>query len=102
MKTALNLQLGLDDLLADMRQSRKHGDLGRLAFIAYCEVRRWARAAGEVELEDRSSRVIIDSPHDSREAFLAHMDELIQALELLRFDFAATAPAQLDCHIGAS
>ena len=102
MKTALNLQLGLDDLLADMRHSRKHGDLGRLAFIAYCEVRRWARTAGEVELEDRSSRVITGSPHDSREAFLAHIDELIQALELRRFDFAATAPAGLDYQLSAS
>ncbi len=102
MKTALNLQLGLDDLLADMRHSRKHGDLGRLAFIAYCEVRRWARAAGEVELENHSSRVIIDSPHDSREAFLAHIDDLIEALELRRIDFDTTAPAGLDYQASVS
>jgi len=102
MNTALNLQLGLDDLLADLRHSRKHGDLGRLAFIAYCEVRRWARTAGEVELEDHSSRVITGSPHDSREAFLAHIDDLIQALESRRFDFNPTAPVALDCHFGIS
>lgn len=102
MNTALNLQLGLDDLLADLRHSRKHGDLGRLAFIAYCEVRRWARTAGEVELEDRSSRVIIGSPHESREAFLAHIDDLILALESRRFDFNPTVPAGLDCQLGVS
>ena len=96
MNTALNLQLGLDDLLADLRQSRKHGDLGRLAFIAYCEVRRWARTAGEVELEDHSSSVITGSPHDSREAFLAHIDDLIEALELQRFAFDTTATAERD------
>ncbi len=102
MNTALNLQLGLDDLLADLRHSRKSGDLGRLAFIAYCEVRRWARTAGEAELEDQSSRVITGSPHDSREAFLAHIDDLIEALELRRFDFAATAAAGQDFQISAS
>ena len=42
---SLNLQLGLDDLLGDLRQ-RRSGDLGRLALISYCEVRRWARLAG--------------------------------------------------------
>ena len=102
MKIAPHLQLGLDDLLADMRHSRESGDLGRLAFIAYCEVRRWARAAGEVELADCSSRVITGSAHDSRESFLADIDDLIQALELRRFDFDATAPARLDCQVGVS
>jgi hypothetical protein len=102
MNTALTLQLGLDDLLADMRHSRKTGDLGRLAFIAYCEVRRWARTAGETELEARSSTVVTGSPHDSREVFLEHMDDLIHELELRRAHFAATAPAELDCQVGCS
>ncbi len=102
MNTALNLQLGLDDLIADLRHSRKRGDLGRLAFVAYCEVRRWARTAGEVELEDRSSRVITGSPHDSREAFLAQIDDLILALESRRFVFDSTAPAGLDYQVGVS
>ena len=102
MKTALNLQLGLDDLLADMRNSRKRGDLGRLAFIAYCEVRRWARTAGDIELADHSSRGITGSPHASREAFLAYIDDLIQELELRRFDFDATAPAGLDYQVSVS
>lgn len=96
MKTAMSLQLGLEDLIADLRHSRKCGDLGRLAFVAYCDVRRWARAAGETELADNSSRVITDSPHESREAFLGYIDELIDDLERRRFDFGTTSPAGLD------
>ena len=58
MNTDLTLQLGLDDLLADLRHARRGGDLGRLALLAYCEVRRLARKAGEPELAARSSRLI--------------------------------------------
>lgn len=99
MKTAMSLQLGLEDLIADLRHSRKVGDLGRLAFVAYCDVRRWARAAGETELADYSSRVITDSPHDSREAFIKYIDELIDDLERRRFDFGTTSPGSLDLQL---
>ncbi len=99
MKTAMSLQLGLEDLIADLRHSRKAGDLGRLAFVAYCDVRRWARAAGETELADNSSRAITDSPHDSREAFLEYIDDLIDDLERRRGDFGATAPVKLDLQL---
>ncbi|MEO8543881.1 MAG: hypothetical protein ABI434_09890 [Burkholderiaceae bacterium] len=92
----MSLQLGLEDLIADLRHSRRVGDLGRLAFVAYCDVRRWARAAGETELAETSARVITDSPHDSREAFLEHIDDLINELERRRCDFGATSPASLD------
>ncbi len=103
MNSALKLQLGLDDLLADLHHSRKSGDLGRLAFIAYCEVRRWARTAGEAALADHSSQVIIGSPHDSREAFLEHIDGLIEALEQRRrIGFAETVPGDLDCQVNLS
>lgn len=96
MSTVMNLQLGLEDVLADLRHSRRAGDLGRLAFIAYCDVRRWARAAGETELAETSSRVITGSPHDSHEVFLEHIDHLINELERRRFDFGVTSPANLD------
>ena len=99
MKTAMSLQLGLEDLIADLRHSRKAGDLGRLAFVAYCDVRRWARAAGETELADNSSRAITDSPHDSREAFLEYIDDLIDDLERRRGDFGAPAPVKLDLQL---
>ncbi len=81
---SLQLQLGLDDLLGDLHHARRSLDLGRLAWLAYCEVRRWARMAGEEALAERSSDLITHAPHTSREAFLAEVDALIAALEQLR------------------
>jgi hypothetical protein len=42
MTTSLNIQLTLEDLLADLRFARRHDQLGRLALLAYCEVKGWA------------------------------------------------------------
>jgi hypothetical protein len=81
MTSATSLQLGLEDLLADLRHARKRDDLGRLALLAYCEVRRWARDAGDSVLADHASHLITGSPHVSREAFLAQIDALIHELE---------------------
>ena len=71
----------LEDLLGDLRHARRSGDLGRLALLAYCEVRRWARLAGENRLAEHSSDLVIHSPHASREEFLTQVDELIDELE---------------------
>lgn len=79
--SSLNLQLGLEDLLGDLRYARRRGDLGRLALLAYCEVRRWARMAGDQRLADRSSALITQNPHASRDEFLAQVDDLIVELE---------------------
>jgi hypothetical protein len=92
MHTLSNLHLALEDLLAELRHARRQGDLGRLALIAYCEVRRWARQAGEADLAESSSRLISRSPHSSREAFVAAIDDLIDELEQLRPRFAPQAP----------
>jgi hypothetical protein len=78
------LQLGLDDLLGDLQCSRRGADLGRLALLAYCEVRRWARMAGEPELAEHSSQLITHVPHASRERFLAEVDQLIVELQHVR------------------
>jgi hypothetical protein len=86
------VRLGLDDLLADLRHARRADDLGRLALIAYCEVRRWARSAGEPALAGQVSKLVLDSPQPSREAFLAEVDRLIDTLELMRLG-GVTAPA---------
>lgn len=75
------LQLGLEDLLADLQHARRTGDMGRLALLAYCEVRRWARLAGEPELADRSTELITRHPHASRDQFMEQIDGLIVALE---------------------
>ncbi len=88
MTSALSLQLGLHDLLADLQHARRCDDLGRLALIAYCEVRRWARDAGDLILAEHASELITSSPHASREVFLGHIDDLIHELE----DARSTAP----------
>lgn len=99
MTRATSLQLGLEDLLADLRHARRLDDLGRLALVAYCEVRRWARDAGDHILAEHASELITSSPHASREAFLAQIDSLIRELEQAslvaagpRFDKTAPDP----------
>ena len=100
-----SLQLGLEDLLGEMYFARRSGDLGRLALLAYCEVRRWARVAGEQALADQSSGLIHNSPHANRDEFIARIDALIDELENARervmrrlhkqanqLDFESTAP----------
>lgn len=90
-----SLQLGLEDLLGDLQFARRSGDLGRLALLAYCEVRRWARMAGEQALAEQSSRLINNSPHANREAFMADVDQLILGLEQARI--RVTHPEQSPC-----
>jgi hypothetical protein len=80
----MNSHWDLDDLLADLHHARKHDDLGRLAFVAYCDVRRWARDAGKTVLADQAARLITESPHSSRDVFLEQIDLLIHELETLR------------------
>ena len=89
---AAPLQLGLEDLLGDMHNARRGGDLGRLALLSYCEVRRWARMAGEQALAEHSSDLITHSPHSSREQFLAEVDELIFELEQVHSRASVPAP----------
>lgn len=76
-----SLLLGLDDLLAEFRHARRSGDLGRLALIAYCDVRRWARLAGEPEIAVRAASMFTAEPHVSRDAFLGDVDALMVELE---------------------
>ncbi len=70
----MNNPWALDDLLADLYHARKHGDLGRMAFVAYCDVRRWAREEGRNVLAEQAAGLITQSPHQSREAFLEQID----------------------------
>ena len=89
MSAPTTLQLTLDDLLADLRHARRQDDLGRLALIAYCEVRRWARQAKESSIAAHSASMITEGPHASRDAFLAQIDDLIVELEQVRSRFLA-------------
>ena len=81
MTNATSLQLGLDDLLAEFRHARRCGDLGRLALIAYCDVRRWARQAGEMDLAAHAATMFTAEPHASRDDFLGQVDRLMLDLE---------------------
>lgn len=89
--SSLSLQNGLEDILGDLRFARRKGDLGRLALLAYCEVRRWARQAEAQELAQHSSALVSNFPHASRDDFLAGVDELIAELEEVRC-IVASAP----------
>jgi hypothetical protein len=76
-----SLQLDLDDLLADLRHARRRGDLGRLALISFCEVRRWARRAGQREIAVQAAAMFSGEPLPTRDAFLDAVDRLIDALQ---------------------
>ncbi|MCU0928286.1 MAG: hypothetical protein MUE62_03595 [Burkholderiaceae bacterium] len=80
MDMPAKLRLDLDDLLADLQHARRQGDLGRLALVAFCDVRRWARHAGEPEIADLAAAMFSVEPHPSRAAFLESIDRLIDAL----------------------
>ncbi|NVO06507.1 MAG: hypothetical protein HXX19_11515 [Rhodoferax sp.] len=82
MTYSIDIQLGLEDLLADLHFARKHDELGRLALLAYCDVKGWARRAGKSDVADTALRMFSENPCLSKEAFLAGIDSLIATLEL--------------------
>lgn len=94
MTTSLSIQLGLEDLLADLHHARRHQELGRLALLAYCEVRSWARQAGEAGIAEHSTQIFTQDPCVSKEAFLAKVDLLITALERLQAGYPVRAANQ--------
>lgn len=79
--SSVSLQLGFEDLLGDLQFARRSGDLGRLALLVYCDLRHWARAAGEDDLAKHSGALISNGPHASRDDFIAEVDGLISELE---------------------
>lgn len=96
MNASPSLLLDLEDLLADLRHARRTGDLGRLALLSYCEVRRWARKAGHDDLAARTAAMVTAGPHGSRQAFLEEIDGLIASLQSLLAE-PATADAAAPC-----
>ena len=67
-----SMRHGLEDLL---------GDLGRLLLLSYCEVRRWARIAGEPALAAHASELMSACPHGDRDSFLGQVDGLVGELQ---------------------
>jgi hypothetical protein len=82
MLNTLDIQLVLEDLLADLQFARKHDDLGRLALLAYCEVKGWARRAGKPDVADQALQMFSENPCLSKVEFLEGIDRLIAVLEL--------------------
>jgi hypothetical protein len=90
----MNNPWALDDLLADLYHARNQGDLGRMAFVAYCDVRRWAREEGRNVLAEQAAGLITQSPHQSRDVFLEQIDALIAHLESIQKSKAASSQAE--------
>lgn len=76
-----SMRHGLEDLLGDLDIARGQGDLGRLLLLTYCEVRRWARQAGESTLAAHASQLMSDCPHCDRASFLCRVDGLVCELQ---------------------
>jgi hypothetical protein len=95
MVTATQLRTGLEDVLAELHHARRSGDLGRLAVLSYCDLKRWARIAGHESLARRSWELIFNCPHATHDDFLSAADTLIQDAEfaLCSYD-CAEAPAR--------
>jgi hypothetical protein len=91
MSTDQRLRLALEDVLADLWHARRSEDIGRLAFLSYCDVRRWARVARQELLATRSQQLVLDCPHANREEFLAAVDQLIEEVERVHASFAVAA-----------
>ena len=82
MTHSIDIQLGLEDLLGDLRFARKSDNLGRMALLAYCDAKGWARRAGKSDVADTALRMFAENPCQSKVEFLAGIDNLIATLEL--------------------
>ena len=91
MNTDQRLRLSLEDVLADLWHARRSGDVGRLALLSYCDVRRWARVAHQELLARHSQQLVLDCPYANREEFLSAVDRLIAETEQAHARFAVAA-----------
>jgi hypothetical protein len=87
MNKSIAIQLILQDLLADLNYARKHDQLGRLALLAYCELKSWARQAGKPEIADLAMRMFSENPCPTKDEFLQRIDRLIASLQLHENEF---------------
>ena len=81
MIDAAALRLGLEDVLGDLWSARRREDLGRLALLVHCDLRRWARAAKEELLAARAQELVLNCPHSTREEFFRRVYLLIRDAE---------------------
>lgn len=85
------LRLALEDILADLWHARRSGDVGRLALLSYCDVRRWARVARHELLATHLQQLVLECPYANREEFLSAVDRLIADTERAHALFAVAA-----------
>jgi hypothetical protein len=85
------LRLALEDVLADLRHARRAGDVGRLALLSYCEVRRWARIAHHSGLAEHSRELFLACPCSNRQDFLSAVDRLIAEMEQAHAELTVAA-----------
>lgn len=88
------LKLALEDVLADLWHARRSGDIGRLALLIFCDVRRWARVAHEDALAEQSSKLVMSCPHVSRQDFLFEVEDLIGQMEYAHAQLAQRNPQE--------
>lgn len=91
MNSDERLRLALEDVLADLWHARRTGDVGRLALLSYCDVRRWARIAHYDGLATLSHELVLSCPHANRQDFLSAVDRLIAETEQAYAHFAVAA-----------
>lgn len=91
MNTNQRLRLALEDVLADLWYARRSEDVGRLALLSYCDVKRWARVADHELLARHSQELVLGCPYASREEFLYAVDRLIAETEQAHAYFAVAA-----------
>jgi hypothetical protein len=82
MTKELGLAFALEDLLADLRFCRRNEQVGRLAFLAFCDVKAWARSAGNADVAHTVHQMFLETPYRNKNGFLAEIDNLISTLEL--------------------
>jgi hypothetical protein len=82
MTNSIDSQLALEDLLADLNFARKYDQIGRLALLAYCEAKGWARWSGKRDVADKALEMFSQSPYNTKQEFLEDINNLIATLEI--------------------
>jgi hypothetical protein len=89
MSDVANLRIGLEDVLGDLWEARRREDLGRLALLVHCDLRRWARTAKRELLAKHSQDLVLTCPHATRQEFIRQVDRLIGEAEQAHAALAA-------------
>jgi hypothetical protein len=81
VESSRSSRLDLEDILGDVRGARRTRDFGRLALLAFCELRRWARFTRREELAAHANALFLGASQIDRERFLVEVDALIAEAE---------------------